>query len=100
MRIGDFQMKNLFEKIKKNNLWMDCFNLSTGIILVVVLILFCLFPGNKVVIALLFLLTGTINLSNGIKRYTQKSTRSTGILLIMISAITLIAGAMFLIKIA
>ncbi len=92
-------MKKLFEKIKENNLWMDCFNLSTGIILVIILILFCLFPGNKVVIALLFLLTGAMNLSNGIKKYKDKKSRSMGMALIMVSAITLIAGLMFLIKI-
>jgi len=92
-------MKKLFEKIKENNLWMDCFNLSTGIILVIILILFCLFPGNKVVIALLFLLTGAMNLSNGIKKYKDKKSRSMGMALIMTSAITLIAGFMFLIKI-
>lgn len=92
-------MKNLFEKITKNNLWMDFFNLFTGIILVIVIILFCLFPGNKVVIAMMFLVTGIMNLSNGVKKYKVKSSRSMGMVLIMISVITVVAGLMFLVKI-
>ncbi|MFA9463322.1 MAG: hypothetical protein ACERKN_03410 [Velocimicrobium sp.] len=91
-------MKNLFEKIKANSLWMDFFNLFTGIILVIVIILFCVFPGNKTVIALMFLLTGAMNLSNGAKKYKSKSSRNMGMVLIMISVVTLVAGFMFLIK--
>ena len=90
-------MKELIEKIRKNGLWTDFFNLFAGIVLIVVIALFCLFPGNRLVIALLFILTGAMNLINGIKRYKCKTSRNMGMALIMISAITLIAGTLFLI---
>lgn len=90
-------MNNLFEKITNNSLWMDFFNLFTGILLVVIIILFCLFPGNKIIISLMFLFTGIMNLSNGIKRVHNKNSRNMGMVLIMISIITLVAGIMFVV---
>ncbi|MDK2808707.1 MAG: hypothetical protein PWP24_1444 [Clostridiales bacterium] len=89
-------MKAFFEKIKANSLWMDLFNLFAGILLIVVIVLFCLFPGNKAVISLLFLLTGIMNLSNGVIKYKKKETRSTAMVLIMISMVTFTVGIVFL----
>lgn len=92
-------MKDIIEKIKNNGLWMDFFNLFTGIILVVVIVLFCLYPGNKIILAMMFLLTGMMNLSNGIKKCRDKKTQSMGMVLMMISVITLIAGIMIFFRI-
>lgn len=91
-------MRILFEKIKDNSLWMDFFNLFTGIVLVVTIILFCMFPGNKMVITMMFVLTGIMNLSNGIKKMKEKASRNMGMVLIMISMITLVAGLLFFVK--
>lgn len=89
-------MKRLFEMIKNKDLWIDFLNLFTGIILVIVIIIFCLFPGNKAAIVLMFLLTGIMNLTNGVKKYKEKRTKNMGLTLIMISMITIFAGAMLL----
>lgn len=88
-------MKNLFKNIKNNNLWMDVFNLSAGIVLIIVVILFCLYPGSKLAISAMFILTGIMNLSNGIKKYKDKKTRGMGMTLLCISIITLFAGMVF-----
>lgn len=87
-------MKDFWSKIKNQNLWMDIFNLFTGILLVIIVVLFCLYPGNKLIIGLMFLMTGIMNLSNGIKKYKNKKTKSMGMVLIMIALITFAAGAL------
>lgn len=90
------KIKSFLKKIKNNNLWMDFLNLSAGIVLIIVVILFCLFPGSKLIIGAMFLLTGFMNLSNGIRKYKDKKSRGTGTVLITISMITLFAGLVFL----
>lgn len=90
------KIKSFLKKIKNNNLWMDFFNLSAGIVLIIVVILFCLFPGSKLIIGAMFLLTGFMNLSNGVEKYKIKKSRGTGMVLITISMVTLFAGLVFL----
>ncbi|MEG1458552.1 MAG: hypothetical protein RR056_07190 [Acetivibrio sp.] len=92
-------MKNLLKKIKENNLWMDFINLFTGLVLIVTIILFFLFPSNTIVIALMFLLTGGMNLSNGVKKYKEKGSRNMGMSLIMVSIITVFVGLFFLLAV-
>ncbi|MSS63848.1 hypothetical protein [Velocimicrobium porci] len=85
-------MKKLVKIIKENHLIIDVLNVLLGLVLIVTVVLFCMFPGNKIVIGLMILLSGFMNIGNGIKRYQSKRTRGTGMALMTVGACILIIG--------
>lgn len=85
-------MKKLVKIIKENHLILDVLNVLLGLALIVTVVLFCMFPGNKIVIGLMILLSGFMNIGNGIKRYQDKTSRAMGMALITVGACILMIG--------
>lgn len=64
-------MKKLFNQIKEKNLWKDLINVVLGLAIVVLLILFAVFPGNGIILGLLFCAAGGMNLWTGLRQYSE-----------------------------
>ena len=89
-------MNKLAKIIKEHHLIIDVLNVLLGLALIVTLVLFCMFPGNKIVIGLMILLSGFMNLGNGFKRYQTTTTRGTGVALMTVGACILMIGVYIL----
>lgn len=64
-------MKKLFLQIREKGLWKDFINVFLGLAIVVLLILFAVFPGNGLVLGLLFCAAGMMNLWTGLRQYSE-----------------------------
>lgn len=100
-------MKNLFTRIKEKKLWKDLVNVILGLAIVILLILFAVFPGNAAIIGLLFCAAGTMNLWTGLRQYSEagkKGTaknirkRSAAMCFIMLGTVILALGVMVMRK--
>lgn len=85
-------MKNFIKLIKENNLIIDVLNVLAGLLLIIILVLFCLFPGNRIVIGLMILVAGIMNIGNGLKRYQDKRMKGLGISLITLGICIFVIG--------
>lgn len=85
-------MKNFIKLIKENNLIIDVLNVLAGLLLIITLVLFCLFPGNRIVIGLMILVAGIMNIGNGLKRYQDKRMKGLGISLITLGICIFVIG--------
>lgn len=85
-------MKSFLKLIKENHLIVDVLNVLAGLLLLITIVLFCLFPGNRIVIGLMILLAGVMNIGNGIKRYQDKKTKGLGISLITLGICIFVIG--------
>lgn len=98
MKKGFFQA--FLEEIKKKNLTTDLINVVLGILMMVMIVLFIIFPGNGVILALLFVVAGLMNLQTGLRNYRDKKKRTSAMCFVMLGAVILILGTMLLIKMA
>lgn len=85
-------MKNFIKLIKENNLIIDVLNVLAGLLLIITLVLFCLFPGNRIIIGLMILVAGIMNIGNGLKRYQDKRMKGLGISLITLGICIFVIG--------
>lgn len=84
------------EEAKKRNLLTDVVNVVIGLFMLVMIILFILFPGNVLVLALLFIAAGAMNLQTGFRYYKDKKKRNSGLCFIMLGFVILILGVLVL----
>lgn len=84
------------EEAKKRNLLTDVVNVVIGLFMLVMIILFILFPGNVLVLALLFIAAGAMNLQTGFRYYKDKKKRNSGMCFIMLGFVILILGVLVL----
>lgn len=92
---GNF-WKLFMEEAKKRNLLTDVVNVVIGLFMLVMIILFILFPGNVLVLALLFIAAGAMNLQTGFRYYKDKKKRNSGMCFIMLGFVILILGVLVL----
>lgn len=92
---GNF-WKLFMEEAKKRNLLTDVVNVVIGLFMLVMIILFILFPGNVLVLALLFIAAGAMNLQTGFRYYKDKKKRNSGLCFIMLGFVILILGVLVL----
>lgn len=92
---GNF-WKLFMEEAKKRNLLTDVVNVVIGLFMLVMIILFILFPGNVLVLALLFIAAGAMNLQTGFRYYRDKKKRNSGMCFIMLGFVILILGVLVL----
>jgi hypothetical protein len=88
--------KLFLEEAKKRNLITDILNTVIGLVLLVAIILFILFPGNVLILSLLFIAAGAMNLQTGFRYYKDKKKRTSGMCFIMLGFIILIVGVLVL----
>lgn len=86
------------EEAKKRNLLTDVANVLIGLFLLLMIALFIFFPGNAVVLALLFLAAGAMNLQTGFRYYREKGKRNSGMCFILLGFVILAVGVMVFIK--
>lgn len=92
---GNF-WKLFMEEAKKRNLLTDVVNVVIGLFMLVMIILFILFPGNVLVLALLFIAAGAMNLQTGFRYYRDKKKQNSGMCFIMLGFVILILGVLVL----
>lgn len=91
--------KRFFEEIKSKNMISDILNVALGIIMIILIILFVVFPGQGIILGLLFLVAGLMNLQTGISNMRNPKKKNTAMCFIMLGSVILILGALFLKKV-
>lgn len=100
-------MKKLFEQIKEKGLWKDFINVGLGLAIIVLLILFAVFPGNGIVLGLLFCVAGLMNLWTGLRQYSEAGKkgvknmgkRSAAMCFVLLGAVVLCLGVLVMQKV-
>lgn len=87
----------LKETLNEKKILFDVINVIIGVGMLVLIGLFILFPGNGLILVMLFIAGGFINLSNGLKLYQDKRKKTAGMAQICLGII-IITLALYFIK--
>lgn len=91
-----FFWKDFMNEIKKKKLVSDLLNVILGIIMVVLIILFVLFPGQGIILVLLFIMAGLMNIQTGLANFRKPNKRSSAMCFLVLGVIILMLGILLL----
>lgn len=91
-----FFWKDFMKEIKKKKLVSDLLNVILGIIMVVLIILFVLFPGQGIILVLLFIMAGLMNIQTGLANFRKPNKRSSAMCFLVLGVIILMLGILLL----
>lgn len=85
-------MKQMNQKPKKNQNFVEAINVILGITLIVFMFLLTLFPDSRAVLLILIVSGGLMNISNGVKMIKDTARKNMGWSFMMLGAIIIVLG--------
>lgn len=89
-------MKKIKKFILEKKIMFDVLNVIVGAIMILLIVLFIFFPGNGLILVLLFMAGGLMNISNGMKWYRDKEKRAAGMSQICVGMIIMFLALYFM----
>lgn len=84
------------KEIKNKNLVSDLLNVILGVIMVVLIILFIVFPGQGIILVLLFFMAGLMNIQTGLAGFRKPGKKNSSMCFLMLGLIILALGILLL----